>query len=183
MQPRALMAANLELAAARIRRADAKANARRRNAYQANASAGAIISPADYLDRLTQINTYLRALDRDISRAYASRAVTDHAFHSEWQQWFGDWTEFYATHNSWIDGLTGGALQQAEELNTRGQDWRRRFVELAGVAAVTTPGEGPTLGGPADRAQGLDLGDTLKTVAIVGAIAVVAVIVLPRALS
>lgn len=140
------------------------------------ADIGALISPADYLARLEQVNTYIRALDRDIRRAYAERRVTDRPFREEWERWFGDWTEFYGSNNSWWSGMTGGALQQVEEHNTAAQGWRERFVGLAGAESVTTP-TAPTPGGPADRAAPL-LGDGINNLATVAGVAIAAVAIL-----
>lgn len=131
---------------------------------------GALISPADYLARLEQVNTYIRALDRDIRRAYAERRASDRPFRDEWERWFGDWTEFYAANNSWLSGMTGGALQQVEEHATQARAWRDRFAQLAGPSAVTTPGE-PTPGGPGDRAQPLFDGDSMGGLGKIAAIA------------
>lgn len=147
------------------------------------ASSGAIISPGDYLARLDQINTWIRALDRDIQRSrVGSQSDEGRRFREEWERWFGEWTAFYAANNSWISGLTGGALQQAEEHLLRAREWRTRFEALV-PGQVTTPGAGPTPGGPADRDRPLlsiETGATLQTVAIAAVVVVAAVIVLPR---
>lgn len=139
------------------------------------AHVGALISPTDYLERLGQINTSIRLLDRDYRRAYAEGRIT-RELRQQWEAWFGDWTEFYATNNTWISGFYGGALQQAEEHNLRAREWRQR-LEQASPGAVTAPGA-PTAGGAADRATGSQF--NLTKVAIAGVVAVAGLIALSR---
>ena len=138
------------------------------------AHVGAIISPTDYLERLGQINTSIRLLDRDYHRAYREHRISRELL-DQWNIWFGDWTEFFATNNTWISGFFGGALQQAEEHNLRAREWRQR-LEQASPGTVTAPGA-PTPGGPADRASG---GFDLTKVAIAGVVAIAAVVALSR---
>lgn len=109
------------------------------------AIAGAIISPGDYLARLEQINTYIRELDRDYAAAYRAQRITREQ-REAWNRWFGDWTEFFAINDHWVMGLTGGALEQAEERLRVAQEWRAR-LEAAGVRPTApSPNIPPTLG-------------------------------------
>ena len=163
------------LGLATLRAAASRSASARHRPPSDRAHVGAIISPTDYLERLGQINTSIRLLDRDYRRAYAEGRIS-RELRQQWEAWFGDWTEFYATNNTWISGFYGGTLQQAEEHNLRAREWRQRLEQLA-PGAVTAPGA-PTPGGAADRATGG--GFDLTKVAIAGVVAIAAVVALGR---
>lgn len=163
------------LGLATLRAAASRSASARHRPPSDRAHVGAIISPTDYLERLGQINTSIRLLDRDYQRAYREHRIPRELL-QQWNIWFGDWTEFYATNNSWISGFYGGTLQQAEEHNLRAREWRQR-LEQSSPGAVTAPGA-PTPGGAADRATGN--GFNFTKVAIAGVVAVAGLIALSR---
>lgn len=99
------------------------------------------------------------------------------AFVYAWSEFEREFANFWAEHaHSWTDRMWRGAYDNAVKYRTRALAWHKRFVELGGQPTAPAPTP-PT----EEILPGVSL--SMRTVAIVGGIALGALVLVPAALS
>lgn len=97
------------------------------------------------------------------------------AFVAEWRQFEQEFGAFWADHDSWSDRMWRGTYDTAVEFQQRALAWRQSFIALGG--SPTTPTPKPSV---EEILPGVPF--SLKTLALVGGLAVGALLVVPAAL-
>jgi hypothetical protein len=93
--------------------------------------------PAEILAEMQTTDTVIMQLDKDI----AASPKVDAPFKAAWDGFRREWSNFYKSHQGWIDRLWYGSYEKTVEYRTRALAWRRDFEAKGGKA--TGPADAP----------------------------------------
>lgn len=133
-------------------------------------------SPSDVSSEMLTVDTGVDQLALDMKKADAVKKVSP-AFVSAYSNFFWEWKKWRKEYDTWAHRHERSVYEKVLEYRYRLAEWREKFEKLGGE----TPGVSLSSAPPVKQSEpGQDLNDVLKTVAIVGGLAIVGSFVMRR---